>query len=334
MSAKKDEKSSEIKVVRASTLEKSAALRSPFSGSPQDYFCSIWFSLIFMLRRSLFAVVAFALLAPVEPFLLQPSRALAGGAASVLTYHAQTFGVGVVPAAAAVGLASGVALPAWRLPLYCGAFAGMSSAHLLSCQLAALAGGIASGYVLPLFDARSHFVGHGGRLGYAAMVATVLTWALFVVSAGAAPLNIITLPPPRPAHLIASLIGPQVGALATKALMDVVLRLSDTLGPVKVRLGNSVSASSAIGLLFAWCLPAAWHAPVFLGSFVSMSAPELLVSYVQVAGAAAVAALIGLFLSATFVGFGGRIGVSAVLGVAAWLRIRSAHSRWRGAATL
>jgi hypothetical protein len=40
------------------------------------------------------------------------------------------------PAAAAVGLASGVALPAWRLPLYCGAFAGMSSAHLLSCQLA------------------------------------------------------------------------------------------------------------------------------------------------------------------------------------------------------
>ena len=145
-----------------------------------------------MLRRSLFAVVAFALLAPVEPFLLQPSRALAGGAASVLTYHAQTFGVGVVPAAAAVGLASGVALPAWRLPLYCGAFAGMSSAHLLSCQLAALAGGIASGCVLPLFDAKSHFVGHGGRLGYASMVATALTWALFVVSAGAAPLNIDT----------------------------------------------------------------------------------------------------------------------------------------------
>ena len=274
--------------------------------------------------HGLHAVVAFSLLAPTETFLLQPRRALAGGAASVLTYHAQTFGVGVVPAAAAVGLASGVALPAWRLPLYCGAFAGMSSAHLLSCQLAALAGGIASGCVLPLFDAKSHFVGHGGRLGYASMVATALTWALFVVSAGAAQLNIMTLPPPRPAHLIASLIGPQVGALATKALMDVVLRLSDTLGPVKVRLGNSVSASSAIGLLFAWCLPAAWHAPVFLGSFVSMSAPELLVSYVHVAGAAAVAALIGMFLSASFVGFGGRIGFSAVLGVAAWLRIRSA----------
>jgi hypothetical protein len=281
---------------------------------------------VFLMRGPILihAVVAFSLLAPTETFLLQPRRALAGGAASVLTYHAQTFGVGVVPAAAAVGLASGVALPAWRLPLYCGAFAGMSSAHLLSCQLAALAGGIASGYVLPLFDAKSHFVGHGGRLGYAAMVATALTWASFVVSAGAAQLNIMTLPPPRPAHLIASLIGPQVGALATKALMDVVLRLSDTLGPVKVRLGNSVSASSAIGLLFAWCLPAAWHAPVFLGSFVSMSAPELLVSSVQVAGAAAVAALIGMFLSASFVGFGGRIGFSAVLGVAAWLRIRSA----------
>ena len=115
-----------------------------------------------------------------------------------------------------------------------------------------------------------------------------------------------------------TILGPLIGALATKLYMDVVgqrYRLAD-------RLGNSVAASSLVGLAAWFCAPA-WRAPIFMGSFVAMSAPSVLPSYTDQAGAALATSVLHVLLGGVLAGgFGGRLGLSAMLGVLAFERLR------------
>lgn len=265
----------------------------------------------------------------------QPVRGgLAAASASAATWAGQhMLGLGAVPAASLIGLVGGVALPtpAWRLPMFAGTFVGMSSTALIgglprSVVIGALAGGI----VLPLLlDGRKVCVGRGGRLGFAATLSSIVSYCMTSfgspgAASGACSAAVLLGPLARPllAPSLVVLAGSIVGALATKGWMDLVPRASTALAG---RVGNSVSASSMIGLLSCFS-PAAWRAPIFIGSFVAMSAPTVLPSYRHLAGAGAFAgaahALLGTSLLAG--GFGGRLGTSALIGVVGYERLLAA----------
>lgn len=270
------------------------------------------------------------------PFALPPRLrgGVAGGVASAAVFTTQhVVGIGAVPAASIVGLSFGAALPtaAWRLPMFCGAFVGMSAQAVLSSPTIAMAvGALAGGIGLPFLDARERgaLKGCGGRLGFVAMLSTAWAWALlhlvgFVTGAqSSSSIRLLSLPSAPPSWA-AALLGPLVGALATKLWIDVLPKLGVRSSRfVAERLGNSVSASSAVSLLACSVgLPAAWHAPIFTGTFVAMSAmPAVLQSYAHLASAAFAASAAALALGGS-IPFGGRLGVSAVLGVLAATRV-------------
>ncbi len=216
--------------------------------------------------------------------------------------------------------------------MFCGAFVGMNAqAVLVSPAIAFAVGALAGGFALPLLDGRERgaLKGCGGRLGLVAMLSTAFAWTLLrlvgaITGVRGLPGSVRLLAlPSAPPSWAASMLGPLVGALATKLWVDLLPPLfARSSRPLAERLGNSVSASSAVGLLTSsFGLPAAWHAPVFTGTFVAMSAmPAVLQSRAHLAGAALAASAAALALGGSFP-FGGRLGFSAVLGVLAASRV-------------
>ena len=238
--------------------------------------------------------------------------------------------LGVVPATALVGTLGGTSLlaPSWRLPFFCGAFVGMSSRSVLaSAASAVLAGWFAGGVTLPLLDGHSGggaaFQGCGGRLGFAAMLTSIAAWASLCLWRGTLFAGAATLiaAPPMPISWSASILGPLIGALGTKLWMDTMAR-PWTNGTE--RLANSVTASSAVtGLACLLGCSPPWQAPIFTGSFVAMSAPKVLATYQELAGASLAAALAHILLAGCLAhGFGGRLGFSALVGVLSYSRLR------------
>lgn len=248
--------------------------------------------------------------------------------------------LGVVPATALVGTLGGTSLlaPSWRLPFFCGAFVGMSSRSVLaSAASAAFAGWFAGGVTLPLLDSHNGgeaiFQGCGGRLGFAAMLTSIAAWASLCLWRGTLFAGAATLvaAPPVPVSWPASILGPLIGALGTKLWMQIMAR---PLRNGAERLANSVTASSAVtGLACLLGCSPPWQAPIFTGSFVAMSAPKVLTTYQELAGASLAAALAHILLAGCLAhGFGGRLGFSALIGVLSYSRLRQRFVRPRNAA--
>lgn len=81
--------------------------------------------------------------------------------------------LGPVIASALVGLLGGLVLPTQSAAIYCGSFAGMSSAALLANGVEMLLAAVVAGLVYVL--ASGTLAGFGGKLGTTAFVGTVLT---------------------------------------------------------------------------------------------------------------------------------------------------------------
>jgi len=283
-------------------------------------------------------VEQFALRLPQWPQPVRGGLASASGAI-LMRICQQTSGMAVVPAASLVGLLGGVVLPnaAWRLPFFCGTFVGMSSQAVLGSPGFVGAAGLVTGaLVLHRFDGSGGrhspiFLGHGGRLGFMATLVTVAAWSIralkllcFGEALPSGSIRLLGLPRAQPPYgWVSSLLGPLIGALATRAWMDLLSRLRG-LSIITERLGNSVSASSLVAALACITLSGStWPALIFMGSFVAMSGGAVLSTYWGVAGASFVTALLHYGLAGCLTGgFGGRLGFSALLGVLTYRTFR------------
>jgi hypothetical protein len=204
-------------------------------------------------------------------------------------------GLGVVVAAALVGLLADRLLPSYGAAVYCGAFVGMASPALFSGLLGVTAAGLVAGAVFvaadPVFD------GFGGKLGTTAFVGCLV--AALALGTGGGSGSVVTGSP---------VLGYALAGAAAAGITYVS----------SVRLGHGpVQASALVGLvggLVCPALPTAGEgiaAVVFCASFAGMARPERIPSTGTMALAGA---LCGLFVAAAgsaFVGFGGKLGTIA-----------------------
>jgi hypothetical protein len=82
-------------------------------------------------------------------------------------------GMGPVVAASLVGIISHLVFPDYGVPVYCGAFVGMTSEILLYSHLEVAIASLAAGIVFIL--TRKVFIGLGGKLGSIALIGTAAT---------------------------------------------------------------------------------------------------------------------------------------------------------------
>jgi hypothetical protein len=76
---------------------------------------------------------------------------------------------------------------------------------------------------------------------------------------------------------------------------------------------GAVTASALVGLLAAVVAPA-YGVPIYCGSFVGMSSSQLLLGYAELTLAGAVAALVYVLTTQTYMGYGGKLGTIAFSG--------------------
>ena len=220
--------------------------------------------------------------------------------------------LGPVVASALIGLLGGLLIPAHGAAIYCGSFAGMSSAALLANGVEMLLAGTVAGVVYVL--ARGTMTGFGGGLGTTAFAGTVFTGLGF---------RRIFAPAPMPAPPLAwrIVLYAMVGALLTYWL-SVPLKHGPVIG------------SSVVGLVGGLLLPTLepeagtlLAVAVFCASFTGMSSPKRLpgAPWLTVAGLiTGVAFVISLPVLG---GAGGKLGTLALgASTATWV-VRTYLSR-------
>lgn len=204
-------------------------------------------------------------------------------------------GLGVVVAAALVGLLVDRLIPSYGAAVYCGAFVGMASPALFSGLPAVTAAGLLAGAVFIAAD--RVFDGFGGKLGTAAFVGcAAVALALGAEGGSGSAVSGSTA----------------VGYALAGAAAAVITHVSS------VRLNHGpVQASALVGLVGGLVCPALLAggdgvaAVVFCASFAGMARPDR----VPGIGAMAVAGVVcGALVAATtpvLVGFGGKLGTIA-----------------------
>lgn len=208
---------------------------------------------------------------------------------------AADLGLGVVVAAALIGLLADRLLPSYAAAIYCGAFVGMTSPAVFADLTALTAAGLVAGVVF--VAAEQVFDGFGGKLGTVAFVGCAAvalalgtdagtgstvsgTTAVGYVLAGAAAAGITYVSSVRLNH----------GPVQASALVGLVGGL---VGPTLPVVGDGIVTV------------------VFCASFVGMATPD------RIPGEAATAvagALCGVLVAATnpvLVGLGGKLGTIA-----------------------
>ena len=232
----------------------------------------------------------------VTPDVADAATVLAVAAGAPLTrLLAVDLGLGVVVAAALVGLLADRLVPSYGAAVYCGAFVGMASPALFTGVPAVTAAGLVAGAVFVAAD--RVFDGFGGKLGTTAFVGCAALALALGVDGGSG-------------SAVSGSIA--VGyALAGAAAAGITYLSSVHLnhGPVQ--------ASALVGLVGGLVCPALLTAGdgvaavVFCASFAGMASPDR----VPGVGAMAVAgALCGVLVAATtpvLVGFGGKLGTIA-----------------------
>jgi hypothetical protein len=227
-------------------------------------------------------------------------------AAPVTRWLAVDAGLGVVVAAALVGLCAALIVPDYAAAAYCGSFVGMATPGVLPGYAPVFVAGVAGGVTLVAVDGR--FDGMGGKLGTTAFVGCVTVAVVGRTGPwlGAAPTAILM--PTAPA---AGAAGPVVVAASVAGAVATFV--------ASVRLGHGpVVGSAVVGLVGGLLAPAlstgGVAAAVFCASFAGMAAPDRLPNEVAtgVAGLASGVLLVGV--DRYFVGFGGKLGTVAFVG--------------------
>jgi len=103
--------------------------------------------------------------------ILQAFSVFAGAILAFLISH--DLGLGPVVAASIVGIIAHLILPKYSIPIYCGAFVGMTSNVLLFSYGEVAIAGIISAIVYNLTE--HNFAGFGGKLGTIALIGTAIT---------------------------------------------------------------------------------------------------------------------------------------------------------------
>jgi hypothetical protein len=205
--------------------------------------------------------------------------------------------LGPVVASALVGLLGGLVLPAQGAAIYCGSFAGMSSAALLANGVEMLAAGIVAGVVYVL--ANGTLSGFGGKLGTTAFVGTVVTGLGLGRIFAPAPMPA----PPLALHIILTCIA--------AALLTYWLSRPLKHGPV---IGSSV-----VGLVGGLLLPAL--APeagpllavaAFCASFTGMSGAARLPAPPWMTVAGLITGIVFVLSLPVLGGAGGKLGTIAM----------------------
>ena len=221
---------------------------------------------------------------------------LAVAAGAVFTrLLAVDLGLGVVVAAALLGLLADRTRPSYGAAVYCGAFVGMASPALFGELTAVTAAGILAGVVF--VAAEQVFDGFGGKLGTTAFVGCAAVALALGVDGGSG------------SAVPGSIAAEYVLAGAAAAGITYISSVHLEHGPVQ--------ASALVGLVGGLVCPALLTAgegvaaAVFCASFAGMARP----GRVPGLGAMVVAgALCGVLVAATspvLVGFGGKLGTIA-----------------------
>ena len=220
--------------------------------------------------------------------------AVAGGAL-VTRVLAVDLGLGVIVAAALVGLVADRVAPSHGAAVYCGTFVGMASPVLLPDAVSVAAAGLVAGMVFVAGD--GVFDGFGGKLGTAAFVGCVAVASAFGASSGVG--TQVALP---------TVVGYALAGAAAAGVTSVY----------SVRLGHGpVQASALVGLVGGLVCPPLLPAGeglagvVFCASFAGMARPTRVPGAWTTATAGAVCGLLVAATSTVFVGFGGKLGTIA-----------------------
>ena len=280
----------------------------------------------FVLGAALLPLLAFALLGllvlagflhhgdhgPIGDLHPRPVLIAAMGALAVLALTRGAH-VSVVLAAALVGCIGALVerlsrgTGPWRdgaAPLYCGAFAGMTSDLVVRSPTWVLAGGALAGLLLALLS--NSWRGIGGKLGSTAFMGVVLT-GLLAGAFGALGSG---------AHLHAFSAQERVVLIAFALLSPVITHVLSFRWDLGVVLGSALP-SFVVALIAPVPLAAVWLG----GSFVGMTAPDRLSRY-PYPSLLAMGLLFGLFslgFEPRLAGIGGDLGATAAVSVFAVL---------------
>ena len=204
-------------------------------------------------------------------------------------------GLGVIVAAALVGLVADRVAPSHGAAVYCGAFVGMASPALFPDTVTVAVAGVVAGVVFVVAD--GVFDGFGGKLGTAAFAGCVAVAPVFGATGGAG----TPVAPP-------TVVGYALAGAAAAGVTSVCA----------VRLGHGpVQASALVGLVGGLVCPPllpagdGLAAVVFCASFAGMARPTRVPGTWTMAAAGAVCGLLVAATSTVFVGFGGKLGTVA-----------------------
>lgn len=209
---------------------------------------------------------------------------------------AQTLGLGAVVGAGLVGLVAGIALPAYGVPLYTGAFVGMASAKLLATHFEIGIAGIIAGIVFVL--ATGVFDGFGGKLGTIAVSGCFITGICLSgeFSHPAVPSWSVGIP-----LVICSVIS-----VMAAYYINVNLKRGPVIGSAVV----GVIAGFALPALFG-TLGSTLAVMSILASFAGMSNAKRFPSIMPMALVGVLAAIIYMYSSPFIGGAGGKLGTIA-----------------------
>lgn len=218
------------------------------------------------------------------------------GGALVTFAGAVELGLSPIVAASLVGIVAGVIVEDRAVPVYCGAFVGMTSPSLFgSYWLATLAAVLAGG----LFAAAHPvFHGVGGKLGTTAFVGVVLTAIPTAGAFGSGPIPTVPV-------LLATIGVAAVGAVSTFAI--------HSRSP-----GSPVLASGLVGAVGGLLLPGTFGtaggllaAATYSASFAGMTSPERIPNEWWIGLAGVGVGLVVAYTTPFVGGSGGKLGTIA-----------------------
>ncbi len=218
-------------------------------------------------------------------------------------------GLGPVVAASLVGIIGFLVIPDQDVPIYCGAFVGMTSNNLLYTHTeVAIASAVAGGiYILT----RSVFSGFGGKLGTIALVGTILTGTGL-----AREFTLLPIPGWQTNALIIL-----ISVLATP--LTFYLNIHRDHGPV---LASAV-VGLASGLILPELMPQTGSVLAVIAicaSFTGMSGRDRCQSFWHILPAGLVTGIVFVYSTPLLGGAGGKLGTvafGAVLSICGYMRL-------------
>lgn len=222
------------------------------------------------------------------------TAAIVGG--TITTFGlAVELGLSPIVAAGAVGVVAAIATPDDAVPVYCGAFVGMTSPVLFGTYWVGIVAGLCASAVYLI--AQPVFHGIGGKLGTTAFVGVVITVVATAGSFEGGPLPAIET------------AGLAIGYGVVGAALTFAIHHRTAASPV--------FASGIVGVVGGLGIPVihdgAWilAAVVFSASFVGMSADRRIPDERWVALAGAIAGLLVVYTTPYLGGSGGKLGTIA-----------------------